>query len=194
MTDSPDTSSYSTVNQLNSEKADREIVDQTLQKLLENEARDRAAGDEALSSEIGSLQEGFDTAILAGQEGAENLNIELQSYLKKDDARTSYLSLSGGTVTSNLNTQGIFKCIRSSEAPVYAFEVKPNDSTTHAFIRTDGSASFKSSLKIDGTEVSKAGHSHSNMAVMKKGTSTNPSLSQGELYLNTSQKILYIGV
>lgn len=190
--------------QVDKEKADREVVDETLQKLIELEARDRAAGDDALSKEVGDLQKGFDTAVLAAQEGADNLNIELQSYLKKDDARTSYLSLSGGTVTGNISTQGIFKCIRSSNSAVYAVEIKPNDNTTKAFIRTDGSASFKTSLKIDGTEVSKEGHthsgyassshSHSNMAILKKGTSTNPSLSQGEMYLNTSQKILYIGV
>ena len=34
--------------------------------------------------QLGELQEGFDEAILAAQEGAENITIELQSYAKKD--------------------------------------------------------------------------------------------------------------
>ena len=36
------------------------------------------------ASDIQSLQEGFDEAVLAAQEGAENIEIELQSYAKKD--------------------------------------------------------------------------------------------------------------
>ena len=36
------------------------------------------------ASDIASLQEGFDEAVLAAQEGAENIEIELQSYSKKD--------------------------------------------------------------------------------------------------------------
>ena len=48
-----------------------------------------------------------------------------------------YLPLSGGTLTGNLTGQ-LFKSIRSGN--VYAFEVKPGDSTTKAFIRTDGTS------------------------------------------------------
>ena len=36
------------------------------------------------ASDIADLQEGFDEAVLAAQEGAENIEIELQSYSKKD--------------------------------------------------------------------------------------------------------------
>ena len=123
MPDSFDTSSYSTVNQLNAEKADR------------------VAEDAVLSAELGDLQAGFDTAVLAAQDGADNLTIELQSYSKKDHTHSDYAS-------------------SSHSHPAYAA----------------------------------SSHTHSGMAVMKKGTSTNPSLSQGEMYLNISQKILYIGV
>jgi hypothetical protein len=40
------------------------------------------------TSGIIGLQEGFDAALLAAQEGSENLTIELQSYAKKEDAAT----------------------------------------------------------------------------------------------------------
>ena len=72
------------------------------QEQLEGEATDRATGDEALAGQISDLQDGFDAAIIAGQEGAENINIELQSYLKKEDANTSFLKLGGGNMTGEL--------------------------------------------------------------------------------------------
>ena len=40
------------------------------------------------TTEIVGLQEGFDAALLAAQEGSENLTIELQSYAKKEDTAT----------------------------------------------------------------------------------------------------------
>lgn len=41
------------------------------------------------SKEITELQEGFDAALLAAQEGADNLQIELQSYAKKENTPTN---------------------------------------------------------------------------------------------------------
>ena len=41
--------------------------------------------DTAIKKEISDLQGAFDTAVLAAQEGAEQLEIELQSYAKKED-------------------------------------------------------------------------------------------------------------
>jgi len=56
-----------------------------------------------ITGEIQGLQDAFDTAVLAAQEGAENLNIELQSYIKKDDANTSFLKLAGGSMTGGIS-------------------------------------------------------------------------------------------
>ena len=50
---------------------------------LDQECSDREEGDAALSKEIESLQDGFDDAVLAAQEGAEQIELELQSYSKK---------------------------------------------------------------------------------------------------------------
>lgn len=41
--------------------------------------------DTAIKEELSDLQTAFDTAVLAAQGGAENLEIELQSYAKKED-------------------------------------------------------------------------------------------------------------
>ena len=49
----------------------------------------------------------------------------------------NYLPLSGGTLTGTLTGQ-LFKSIRSGNG--YAFEVKPGDTSTKAFIRTDGTS------------------------------------------------------
>ena len=38
----------------------------------------------AVLEQLGQLQEGFDEAVLAAQEGADNIVVELQSYAKKD--------------------------------------------------------------------------------------------------------------
>ena len=49
----------------------------------------------------------------------------------------NYLPLSGGTLTGTLTGQ-LFKSVRTGDR--YAIEVKPNDATTKAFIRTDGTS------------------------------------------------------
>ena len=39
-----------------------------------------------------------------------------------------------------------------------------------------------------------ASSSHTHNTIFRSGTSTNPSLSKGEPYLNTSQKVIYVGL
>ena len=51
----------------------------------------------------------------------------------------NYLPLSGGTLTGTLTGQ-LIKSIRTASG--YAFEIKPGDSTTKAFIKTDGTSKF----------------------------------------------------
>ena len=60
--------------------------------LLFTRTKDNAKGIEANAvlisknaGEIQGLQEGFDAAVIAAQEGADKLEIELQSYVKKDE-------------------------------------------------------------------------------------------------------------
>ena len=58
--------------------------------------------------DIASLGEAFDTAVLAAQDGADALNIELQSYAKKDDTYTkpetdtTFAKLSGADFTGDV--------------------------------------------------------------------------------------------
>ena len=56
------------------------------------------------------------------------------SIINRGYANTNYLKLSGGTLTGNLSGQ----LIKSTRDTGYAFEVKPNDSETLAYIHTSG--------------------------------------------------------
>ena len=132
-----------------------------LDQSVEVEAEDRVKGDEALAGQISALQEGFDAAIIAGQEGAENINIELQSYLKKDDANTSFLKLTGGELMGNLISNALYKTTRNEG---YAFQVRPNNGDTSVFIHTSGHIEASGYIKVDGTKVSLEDHTHSGYA------------------------------
>ena len=122
--------------------------------------------DGPMKEQMTGLQEGFDAALIAAQEGAENLTIELASYSKKThnhdgaysakDHGHDYLPLKGGTLSGTVNG----KLIKSTRDTGYAFEVKPGD-TTKAYIHTDGHAGFHSRIEIDGKKVALEDHSHS---------------------------------
>lgn len=109
--------------------------------------------------QLGELQKEFDEVIIAAQEGADNIQIELQSYSKKDHSH-DYLPLSGGELTNTL-TGKLVKSIRNTG---YAFEAKPDNVTTTASIHTDGSAKFSGNVKVDGTDLAKVDHTHSGYA------------------------------
>lgn len=77
--------------------------------------------DTAIKNDIADLQGAFDTAVLAAQEGAENLEIDLQSYAKKEDSvsKTGGDSMQGplavqaqdgtnGRDTNKVQTLGVF--------------------------------------------------------------------------------------
>ena len=104
----PDLSGYATTEQLNSEADARDTGDKANLSLIQavtgtatQNKQDIAAisNDYTTTDEfntlngrisqnkkdIASLGEAFDTAVIAAQEGAENLEIELQSYAKKED-------------------------------------------------------------------------------------------------------------
>ena len=140
------------------EKRERQEMDDCLQAGIDAvESYD----DGPISAELHHLQEGFDAAVVAAQEGAENLTLELQSYSKKGHDHP-YLPLSGGELTNTL-TGKLIKSVRSTG---YAFEVKPDNGTTAASISTDGSAKFKGSVKVDGTELAKVDHTHAAYAAV----------------------------
>ena len=52
--------------------------------------------DAEIKQDISDLQDAFDTAVAAAQEGAENLTIELQSYAKKTEIPTDNKDLANG--------------------------------------------------------------------------------------------------
>ena len=74
-----------------------------------------------------------------------------------EDHDHDYLPLSGGTLTGTLTG----KLLKSTRDTGYAYEVKPNNTTTKAFLHTDGHASFSGRVEVDGTNVSLESHGHS---------------------------------
>ena len=125
----PDLSGYATTEQLNAEASARDTGDKANLGLIEAnkkaiEAIEIPEGgesydDTAIKKEISDLQGAFDTAVLAAQEGAENLEIELQSYAKKEDipegadlsdyAKTEYVDSADAALNDLIaaNTQAI---------------------------------------------------------------------------------------
>ena len=88
-----------------------------------------------------------------------------------------YLPLSGGTLTGTLTGQ-LFKSVRSANG--YAFEVKPGDTDTKAFVRTDGTSKF-SSVTVE-SPMTPAG----NRAFEIKGRLPNNTISKDFFYMYTN--------
>ena len=126
--------------------------------------------DGPIRDDLTQLQEGFDAAVIAAQEGAENLTLELQSYSKKThnhdgtysalEHAHDYLPLAGGSLTGTLRTK-LVKCNRETG---FAFEAKPGDTNTTAFIHTAGHASFSGRVEVDGVDLAKVTHTHPDLA------------------------------
>ena len=89
----------------------------------------------------------------------------------------NYLPLSGGTLTGTLTGQ-LFKSVRTGN--VYAFEVKPGDNTTKAFVRTDGTSKF-STVTVE-SPMTPAG----NRAFEIKGRLPNNTVSTDFFYMYTN--------
>ena len=112
--------------------------------------------DTAIKKEISDLQGAFDTAVIAAQDGAEQLEIELQSYAKKEDlpegvnlegyAKTDYVDSADNALNALIaaNTQAIEDIeIPEGAGPdprlPYEFVVGEQDSN-ELLIDTDASA------------------------------------------------------
>ena len=164
-TPTSDISAYATQESVTRAVGEAGIThDSNLRQVIANvseEAQVRKAGDDHLTTELGKLQEGFDGAILAAQDGADNIEIELQSYLKKEEANTSFLKLAGGELTGNLLSTALYKTTRSEG---YAFQVRPNNGDTTVFIHTSGHIEASGYIKVDGKKVSLEDHTHSGYA------------------------------
>ena len=88
-----------------------------------------------------------------------------------------YLPLSGGTLTGTLIGQ-LFKSVRTASG--YAFEVKPGDADTKAFVRTDGTSRF-STIAVE-SPMTPAG----NRAFEIKGRLPNNTISKDFFYMYTN--------
>ena len=102
-------------------------------------------------------------------------------FASKDDLQNitldDYLPLTGGDLTGTLTGQ-LFKSVRSANG--YAFEVKPGDTETKAFIRTDGTSKL-STLTVESPMTS-AG----NRAFEIKGRLPNNTISKDFFYMYTN--------
>ena len=96
---------------------------------------------------------------------------ELGDFLLKEEAAATYLPLSGGRLTGNLLSNALYKTTRNTG---YAFQVRPNDGDTSAFIHTDGHGSFTNRVEVDGVNLSKEGHSHAWSSITGKPSTYPP--------------------
>ena len=79
-------------------------------------------------------------ATFKGSVKKDGKELATEEYVDNNAATGDYLPLDGGTLSGTLNGQ-LIKSIRPSG---YAFEVKPDNGSTMAFIRTAGTSQFKS--------------------------------------------------
>ena len=104
-----------------------------------------------------------------------------EEFASKDDLDNitldNYLPLSGGTLTGTLTGQ-LIKSIRTGGG--YALEVKPGDTDTKAFIRTDGTSKL-STLTVE-SPMTPAG----NRAFEIKGRMPNNTISKDFFYMYTN--------
>ena len=120
-----------------------------------------------------------------GESGGDNeiLNRKTaqEEFASKSDLNNitldNYLPLSGGTLTGTLTGQ-LIKSIRTGN--VYALEVKPGDTDTKAFIRTDGTSKL-STLTVE-SPMTPAG----NRAFEIKGRMPNNTVSKDFFYMYTN--------
>ena len=68
---------------------------------------------------------------------------------------------------------------------------KKSDTHTHPYAASSHSHSYASTGHKHDSDYSASNHTHS--VIFRSGTSTNPSLSKGEPFLNTTYKVIYVG-
>ena len=122
---------------------------------------------------------------------ADKTYVDTQDALKADKTYVdgNYLKLSGGSLTGNLNSNSLFKCTRNTG---YAFEVKPNDSDTIAFIHTDGR--FKSKRLVVAPDFTVDTRSFEIRGELSNGTTDSANFFYG--YINnagTADAVNYSG-
>lgn len=120
-----------------------DLSDYATKAALQEEEDARISGDHTLEQSIGGVQDEVDAL-------DEKYEARFEDVVDKEWVTDNFLGLGGGTLTSTL-TGMLIKSIRTGNG--YAFEVKPDDATTNAFIKIDGSASFKGNVKIDNAPV-----------------------------------------
>ena len=101
----------------------------------------------------------------------QNTSGASKDYVDAQDALN--LPLTGGTITGTFTVEGTHKgkLIKSIRNTGYAFEVKPDDVDTKAFIHTDGKAEFSNKVTIKKTDTK----SHQGFTI--KGTTSSGSES-----------------
>ena len=103
------------------------------------------------------------------------------------------LTLQQGKGTADLNTNFFVKFFHLSEGIDIA-ELDARYSTkghTHSYATVNHTHSQYAQSSHSHSDYASSSHSHS--TIFRNGTTTNPSLSKGEPYLNTSQKVVYVG-
>lgn len=85
-----------------------------------------------------------------------------------------FLPTTGGNLTGNVVSNALYKTTRNEG---YAFQVRPNNADTTAYIHTSGHAIFTDRVEVDGKKVSLEDHAHDYLP-LEGGTVT------GELIVN----------
>ena len=103
------------------------------------------------------------------------------------------LTLQQGKGTADLNTNFFVKFFHLSEGiDIAELDARYSQKThSHSYASTNHTHSQYAQSSHSHSDYASSSHSHS--TIFRNGTTTNPSLSKGEPYLNTSQKVVYVG-
>jgi len=103
------------------------------------------------------------------------------------------LTLKQGMGTADLNRHYFVKFFHLSDnVDIAELDARyAQKSHSHSYASTNHTHSQYAQSSHSHSDYASSDHSHS--VIFRSGTSTNPSLSKGEPFLNTSQKVIYVG-
>jgi hypothetical protein len=154
-------------------------VGDLVEVLEEHEVMSRSTGDFALYEVTGVNGNSFTLELQQGRGIAElNKRFYVKFFHLSEDVNIAELDARYAQKTHSHSYASTNHTHSSVPSHTHNYA---SDTHTHSYASTSHTHNYASS-------------SHSHSTIFKNGTSTNPSLSKGEPYLNTSQKVVYVGL